>query len=121
MSETEKGIRKNLELKEKRGYTKSLSLLTHEVNGWFIDRGLDKAEPIAQFTKLVEEVAELGVAIVQNDTEETIDAIGDSLVVLIGICLQLDLDLATCLETAYDVIKLRTGKLVNGIWVKDHA
>lgn len=102
-----------------QGYKKSLTLLEKDVQAWFVDRGLDKAEPIAQFTKLVEEVSELGVAIVQNDTEETIDAIGDITVVLIGICLQLNLDLATSLETAYDVIKLRTGKLVNGIWVKD--
>lgn len=93
--------------------------LTKHVQQWFKDRNLDKAESHKQMLKLTEEVGELAAALVRNDTEETIDAIGDIQVVLIGLCLQLGLDYETTLETAYEVIKDRKGKLIDGVFVKE--
>lgn len=94
-------------------------MLNTKVDEWFIERGLDVADPHGQVVKLYEEVNELHNAIYNKDEDEIIDALGDIQVVLRGLGLQLNLDLEDCLESAYDVIKHRTGKLVNGIWVKD--
>lgn len=93
--------------------------MTKKVEKWFQDRNLQDAEPIAQYMKLVEEVAELGVALQKKDKPEVIDALGDIQVVLIGLGMQLDLSLYDCLEVAYDEIKDRKGRLVNGLWVKE--
>ena len=94
-------------------------MLNTKVDEWFIERGLHNADPQGQMVKLYEEVNELHNAIYNDDRVEVIDALGDIQVVLRGLGLQLNLDLEDCLESAYDVIKHRTGKLVNGIWVKD--
>ena len=94
-------------------------MLEEKVDDWFIEKGLDVADPHGQMVKLYEEVNELHNAIYNDDREEIIDALGDIQVVLRGLGLQLELNLEDCLQSAYEVIKHRTGKLVNGIWVKD--
>jgi len=66
-----------------------------------------------------EEVDELKQAYIEVNRAEEIDAVGDILVVLIGYCLQRGLDIEECLSVAYNVIKNRTGKVVNGVFVKD--
>ena len=94
--------------------------LNENVKRWFIAKDMHKQDPLKQIAKLYEEVNELHQAIIYSDEFEVEDALGDIQVVLIGLGLQLDLDLGDCLQSAYDVIKHRTGKLVNGIWVKDN-
>lgn len=89
------------------------------VEQWFIDRGLDKRDGSGQLEKLQEEVDELKQAYIEVNRQEEIDAVGDILVVLIGYCLQRGLDIEECLSVAYNVIKNRTGKVVNGVFVKD--
>lgn len=89
------------------------------VEQWFVDRGLDKRDGSGQLEKLQEEVDELKQAYIEVNRDEEIDAVGDILVVLIGYCLQRGLDIEECLEVAYNVIKNRTGKVVNGVFVKD--
>lgn len=89
------------------------------VEQWFVDRGLDKRDGSGQLEKLQEEVDELKQAYIEVNRKEEIDAVGDILVVLIGYCLQRGLDIEQCLEVAYNVIKNRTGKVVNGVFVKD--
>ena len=44
--------------------------------------------------------------------------IGDVVVTLIILAMQNDMDLYECLNFAYDEIKGRTGKMVNGVFVK---
>ena len=46
------------------------------------------------------------------------DGIGDVVVTLIILAMQNDMDLYECLNFAYDEIKGRTGKMVNGVFVK---
>ena len=46
------------------------------------------------------------------------DGIGDTFVTLIILSQQLGLDPKECLEMAYNVIKGRSGKTVNGVFVK---
>ncbi len=52
-------------------------------------------------------------------TNELKDAFGDTLVTLIILSAQYDLQLEDCLEVAYNEIKNRTGKTVGGTFIKD--
>jgi NTP pyrophosphatase (non-canonical NTP hydrolase) len=72
-----------------------------------------------QFMKLVEEVGELSNAILKDDKAEQIDALGDIQVVLIILAEQLGFDLDTCLQCAYNEIKNRKGKTINGSFIKE--
>lgn len=51
---------------------------------------------------------------------EAKDGIGDMLVTIILLAKMVDMDTVDCLQSAYDVIKKRTGKMVNGQFVKDN-
>ncbi len=87
---------------------------------WAKERGLINPENAPkQFMKLTEEVGELASAMLKKDPYETIDAIGDISVVLIILCEQLGLDYEECLESAYNEIKDRKGKLVDGSFIKE--
>jgi NTP pyrophosphatase (non-canonical NTP hydrolase) len=68
---------------------------------------------------MVSEVGELGDALIKKDVIEVIDAIGDVQVCLIILCEQLGLDMNECLESAYNVIKNRTGQTINGTFIKN--
>lgn len=93
--------------------------LIQNVEQWFIDRNLDKADPDKQMLKLFEEVGEIASGMARNDIHEVKDGIGDVLVVLIGLSLQLEVSIQECLNIAYNEIKDRKGKLVNGVFVKE--
>ena len=80
---------------------------------------LSKATPMAQALKTLEECTELGVAVNNNDRAEIIDAMGDIMVTLIIQAKMQGLKLEECLESAYNVIAKRTGKMINGQFVKD--
>lgn len=87
---------------------------------WAEERELLKRENVSkQFIKLAEEVGELANAILKSNVDEQIDAIGDIQVVMIILANQLGLDYDECLEKAYKVIEHRTGKTVNGTFIKD--
>lgn len=90
------------------------------VETWAEEKGiLSKATPMAQAFKTLEECTELGVAVNNNDRAEIIDAMGDIMVTLIIQAKMQGLKLEECLESAYNVISKRTGKMVNGVFVKD--
>jgi len=87
---------------------------------WAEDRGIfEKATPASQWEKTHEEVLELIEGIVKNDRREIEDAIGDIVVTLIIQARMHGLSLGQCLASAYDQIKNRTGKMINGVFVKD--
>lgn len=110
--------------------------LEAKVLEWAKEKGiLDKATPIAQCDKTFEEVEELAEALEAqragfaeftnskgksvNTNEEIKDALGDILVtIIIGAELQ-GLKLEDCLQSAYNIISKRTGKMINGQFVKD--
>ena len=90
------------------------------VEQWAEEKGiLSKATPLTQAIKTQEEVNELYRAILDDNREEIKDAIGDIMVTLIIQCKMQGMDLQDCLESAYNVIKNRTGKMVGGVFVKD--
>lgn len=74
---------------------------------------------LKQFSKTEEEVLELFDAIKAEDREEAMDAIGDILVTLIMQAKLWNTNLYDCLNQAYEVISTRTGRMVDGIFVKD--
>lgn len=90
------------------------------IEQWAKDKGiLDKATPMKQAMKTQEELTELCNAILDDDKEEIKDAIGDIVVTLIIQAKMQGMTIEECLNAAYDVISKRTGKMVNGQFVKD--
>ena len=88
---------------------------------WADERGLyDKGDAKTQYLKLMEEAGELGRALLKDDIEQQIDAIGDMVVVLTNLSELIDVPIEECIESAYEVISKRTGKMVNGTFVKDN-
>lgn len=91
-----------------------------EILEWAKPKGLMNPDfAPKQFMKLVEEVGELANAILKDNKAEQIDSLGDINVVLIILAEQLGFDLDTCLESAYNEIKNRKGKTINGTFIKD--
>ena len=90
------------------------------IRAWAIERGLyEGGDTKTQYLKLMEEAGELGRAILKQDNVEFVDAIGDMVVVLTNLAELGGTHIEDCIDTAYDVISKRTGKMVNGTFVKD--
>ena len=90
------------------------------IRDWAGERGLySKGDTKTQFCKLMEEAGELGRAILKDDNTEFRDAIGDMVVVLTNLAHMGGTTIEDCIDEAYDVISKRTGKMVNGTFVKD--
>ena len=88
---------------------------------WADERGLyDKGDPKTQYIKLMEEAGEVGRAILKEDTDEVIDGIGDMVVVLTNLAELHGVSIEECIQEAYNVISRRTGKMINGTFVKDN-
>ena len=95
-----------------------LGTLESRVLQWHFERNLvHGSTDKAQFSKLEEEVAELKASIDAGTCP--IDDIGDIIVVLINIAARNQLDLSDCLHHAYQDIKDREGKMVDGVFVKE--
>lgn len=92
-----------------------------KIRCWAHERNLlEGATPAAQYEKLLEEVGELGRALIEGNESNSIDAIGDCAVVLVILAAQLEyLTFEECVHYAYNQIKDRKGKMVNGIFVKE--
>ena len=90
------------------------------IREWAKERGLyDKGNATTQYVKLQEEAGELAKALLKNDQAEVIDAIGDMVVVLTNLAYMRGVNIESCVSSAYNVISKRTGKMVNGTFVKD--
>jgi len=114
--------------------------LTELVIEWAKERNIfAKSSPISQIGKTQEELDETLVALkrlnvaenhpsfefVDEEEEqhlalfETKDGIGDMLVTIIILAEMVGFDTVECLEAAYNEIKNRKGKMVNGFFVKE--
>tara|TARA_B100002019_G_scaffold271041_1_gene265120 strand:- start:371 stop:1129 length:759 start_codon:yes stop_codon:yes gene_type:complete len=90
------------------------------IRDWADKRGIyDSGDTKTQFVKLMEEIGELGQAILKDDEAEFIDAIGDSVVVLTNLAKLGGHNIERCIESAYNEISARSGSMVNGTFVKD--
>ena len=80
---------------------------------------IPNSTPGAQWKKALEELDELKEGLTKRDLNESIDAVGDTVVCLINVCALLDVNLTDCLAAAYEQIKDRKGYMnVEGIFVK---
>lgn len=103
----------------KKASKKRLKLF-NDIRAWAEERGLyDKGNSHTQYVKLQEEAGELAKALLNNDQAEITDAIGDIVVVLTNLAHLECLDIEECIASAYNVISKRTGKMINGTFVKD--
>lgn len=96
-----------------------LQELTDKIRTWAIYRGLDEADPNKQMLKLMEEVGEIAAALARGDIEAAKDGIGDVHVVQTILSMQLGTSIEECVGIAYDEIKDRKGKMINGVFVKE--
>lgn len=96
----------------------NLPELVELVEQWHWDRNLiDGATDKDQVLKLIQEVGELSDNVCKQ--QDVADDIGDCLVVLINIAVRNQLTLENCLQVAYDDIKNRRGRMVDGIFIKE--
>ena len=105
--------------------------LKQKIVKWGEDRNIfEFSTPIKQLHKTQEELDETMQALVQfadaktdkakqDAIEAIIDGIGDMGVTLLMLCHKMDVDFIECLASAYDVIKDRKGKMINGLFVKE--
>lgn len=97
--------------------------LIDKVNDWAISHGLDKGNPKVEWMKVTEEVGEIRDVFLKPhdfvDPEWSLkDAIGDSIVTLVVLCLQLGYDVEECLTIAYNDIKDRQGVMIDDNFIK---
>lgn len=110
--------------------------LERRVLAWAKDKGiLDKATPLTQIEKTIEEIEETKEALEYQSKDidtyintkgklcetpyEIKDGLGDTLVTLIIQCRMQNLNPLECLESALNIIEKRTGIMKNGQFVKD--
>ena len=99
--------------------TRTAEHVVADVMIWGRDKGLN--DPKAQLNKVIEEVGEIAHEITRNKygSPELVDAIGDSRVTIIILSDILGRNPIKCLDSAYQVIKERSGETQSGSFVKD--
>lgn len=113
----------------------SFRMLQADVLSWAKDKDLlYKENADRQFLKFVEEVFEFKtefdyldrINLFKDEVEEIIGTqenmkleMGDIFVTLIILCEQIGIDPEECLSMAYEKIKIRSGKTINGQFIKE--
>ena len=89
------------------------------IRAWADERGIyDKGNSHTQYVKLMEEAGELAAALLNKDSYEIKDAIGDMVVVLTNLAALEGMQIENCIDSAYNEIANRTGTMLNGTFVK---
>lgn len=97
-----------------------METLISKIESWAHDRNLiEGSTPVAQFVKLAEEVGELASGIAKKNHDKFVDSVGDVVVVLTILAAQQGVSLKECVQRAYDEIKDRRGRMVDGVFVKE--
>lgn len=100
--------------------SKESNLTFVKIRDWAKAKGIySYGDSKTQYIKLMEEAGELAQAILKEDEPEVIDAIGDMVVVLTNLAKMRGHNIEDCINSAYDVIAKRSGKMINGTFVKD--
>jgi NTP pyrophosphatase (non-canonical NTP hydrolase) len=95
-----------------------MKLIVENIAQWHRDRNLiDGSTDKDQYMKLIQEAGELSDNICKG--KDIRDDIGDMMVVLINIATRNKLSIEECLQVAYDDIKDRKGKMVDGVFIKE--
>lgn len=92
----------------------------HDIRNWASDRNLiDGSDRFRQLTKLAEEMGELAAGIAKGKEPLVADSIGDMVVVLTILAAQSGVMIEECIEHAWDEIKDRKGRMVDGVFLKE--
>jgi NTP pyrophosphatase (non-canonical NTP hydrolase) len=92
------------------------------IRDWAAVRGIyDNGDAKTQYVKLMEEAGELAKALLTKDKPEIKDAIGDMIVVLTNLAHLEGFEVEDCIDSAYQEIAARTGKMINGTFVKTES
>ena len=92
----------------------------NKIRDWAKDRNLyQKGDSKTQYVKLMEEAGELAQALLKQNKPEIKDAIGDMVIVLANLSELEGFKIEDCIDESFNVISKRTGKMVNGTFVKD--
>ena len=113
------------------GYENGRNELKNLVEDWAKDKDLPhRKNAPKQFLKMIEEVFEFKseMDLVERTEHDKLREIyidrmknemGDIVVTIIILCKQLDIDPLICLEKAYNKIAKRSGKTINGTFIKE--
>ena len=93
--------------------------LIKKIISWAKDIKIDN--PILQYAKVNEEIGEIAHELTRNhrNSTELVDALGDSFVTLIILTNILGYDVNGVISSAYEVIKDRKGKTIDGSFIKN--
>lgn len=90
------------------------------IRRWALARNLiEGSTPEKQFTKLIEEIGELATGLAKKRDDLVMDGIGDAVVVLTILAAQRGVNIEACIDMAWDEIKDRKGRIVDGVFVKE--
>ena len=96
----------------------SLIPIIEKIKGWHHDRNLiEGATDKDQYMKLIQEAGELSDNICKG--KDIRDDIGDMIVVLINIAERNNLTITECVLQAWNDIKDRKGRMVDGVFIKE--
>ena len=111
----------NKALYEAGPFQKHMDRITFkDIRQWAETRGITtNGDSKTQYVKLMEEAGELAEALLKKDKKEIKDAIGDMIVVLTNLSSLEGFKIEDCIDHAYNEIVNRTGKMINGTFVKD--
>ena len=108
-------------IRDVEGEAKPVSTLSYFIDNvvqWHHDRNLiEGSTDKDQTLKLLQELGELSDSVCKG--RDIKDDIGDMLVVMLNITTRNGVTLSECLARAWDDIKDRKGKMVDGIFVKE--
>ena len=108
-------------MNSKRGHRMEmwdLQELVELIEQWHVDRNLiDGATDKDQVLKLIQEMGELSDSVCKG--QDIRDDLGDMMVVMINIMKRNNITMEDCLSVAYNDIKDRKGKMIDGIFVKE--
>lgn len=88
------------------------------IKKWGAERGITDEDPNRQLNKLTEELGELAEGFNKKVPEQIEDSLGDMFVVMTLLAEQNGLDIVDCIQSAYEIIKDREGKTVDGVFIK---
>ena len=88
------------------------------IGQWHKDRNLiNGSSDKDQYLKLIQEAGELSDSLCKG--KDIRDDVGDMMVVLINIMVRNNLTIDECLSVAYNDIKDRKGKMIDGVFIKE--